>query len=118
MLGEKPVIEGDGEQTRDYIYVEDTVKGLLLAYEVEECRGEIINLGSGKELTIKNIIENICKYYDYTGEIEYMPKRTADVRRLCASSDKAKQILGFSPEISFEEGIIKTLNWYQNKLKK
>ena len=118
LTGQKPVIEGDGEQTRDYIYVEDTVRGLLLAYENgEKTRGEIINLGSGKELKIKSIIENISKYYNYQGEIEYKPERTADVKRLCASSEKAKKLLGFEPEIDFEEGIVKTLNWYEKKLK-
>lgn len=119
LSGEKPVIEGNGEQTRDYIYVEDTVRGLILAYENgEETKGEIINLGSGKELTIKSIIENICKYYDYKGEIEYKPERTADVKRLCASSEKAKELLKFSPTVNFEEGIKKTLDWYEKKLGK
>ena len=114
--GEKPVIEGDGMQTRDYIYVEDTVRGLILAYEVEEAKGQLINLGSGKELTIKSIIENICKYFDYKGEIDYKPRRTADVTRLCASSKKAEEILKFEPKVEFEEGIIKTLDWYNEKL--
>ena len=119
LSGEKPVIEGNGEQTRDYIYVGDTVRGLILAYENgEKTQGEIINLGSGKELTIKSIIENICKYYEYTGGIDYKPERTADVKRLCASSEKAKELLEFEPNVSFEEGIIKTLDWYEKKLRK
>ena len=112
---ESPVIEGDGEQTRDFVFVKDTVKGLILAYETEGIRGEIINLGTGVELKIKDLIDGICKYYNYKGKIERKPERTADVRRLCACSKKAKEKLGFEPEYSFEEGIKITLDWYTKK---
>ena len=112
---EKPVIEGDGEQTRDFIFVKDTVRGLILAYETENLNGEIINLGTGEELKIKDLIDGICKYYDYKGEIERRPERKADVRRLCASSEKAKTLLNFTPEYTFEEGIKITLDWYGEK---
>ena len=110
--GEKPVVEGNGQQTRDYIYVSDTVRGLRLAYEQDNVRGEIINLGSGVEQKIVEIIEVICKYYNYCGEVEFREERTADVRRLCASSEKAKRLLGFEPKISFDEGLKLTLDWY------
>lgn len=110
--GGKPIVEGDGEQTRDFIYVSDTVKGLILAYEKEESRGQIINLGSGREISVKKLLDTICRYMGYTGEYEKRPARKSDVRRLCACSKKAKQILGFEPKVSFEEGINKTLDWY------
>jgi UDP-glucose 4-epimerase len=110
--GEKPFVESDGLQTRDYIYVSDTVRGLISAYERDNLRGEIINLGSGVEHTVIDIIRYICDYFGYTGEIEYKPERTADVRRLCASSEKAKDLLGIVCDIPFDEGIVKTLDWY------
>jgi UDP-glucose 4-epimerase len=110
--GEKPLIEGDGLQTRDFIYVDDTVRGLLLAYEKEESRRKVINLGTGIELSINDLIGEICRYYNYTGEIEYRPARLADVRRLCASSVRAKEILEFVPEIKFKDGLEATLGWY------
>lgn len=110
--GGMPMVEGDGEQTRDFIYVEDTVRGLILAYEKEESRGKIINLGSGKDISINKLLQGICDYMNYTGEWEHRPARTSDVRNLCADSKRAKAILGFEPQIGFEEGIKKTLDWY------
>ena len=110
--GEKPIIEGDGLQTRDFVYVTDTVRALILAYEKEESRRKTINVGTGIELSIKNLIDGICNYYNYKGEIDYRPERAADVKRLCASSKLAEEILEFTPEISFDEGIKRTLEWY------
>ena len=110
--GGKPIVEGDGEQTRDFIYVEDTVRGLIRAYEKEESRGKIINLGSGKDISINTLLQGICDYMSYTGEWEHRPARTSDVRNLCADSKRARELLGFKPQIDFEDGIIKTLNWY------
>ncbi|MDF2881112.1 MAG: hypothetical protein K0R54_1669 [Clostridiaceae bacterium] len=110
--GGKPIVEGDGDQTRDFIYVADTVRGLILAYEKEESRGKIINLGSGKDISINNLLDEICKYMRYNGEYDRLPARISDVRNLCASSQLAKEILGFETEISFEEGIRDTLDWY------
>lgn len=110
--GGKPMVEGDGEQTRDFIYVKDTVRGLILAYEREESRGKIINLGSGKDISINALLQGICEYMKYTGEWEHRPARTSDVRNLCADSTRAKELLGFEPQIEFEEGIRKTLDWY------
>ncbi len=113
--GGKPVVEGDGEQTRDFIFVKDTVRALVLAYEKEESRGKIINLGSGKDISINRLLKGICDYYGYTGEWEHRPARTSDVRNLCADSKRAREILGFTPEIDFERGIKITLDWYRNR---
>lgn len=113
--GEKPVVEGDGEQTRDFIYVSDTVRGLILAYEKEQSRGKIINLGSGRDISINNILKGICNYMNYKGEWEYRPARTSDVRNLCACSKLAEDVLAFKPQVSFDEGIVKTLDWYMNQ---
>lgn len=114
--GGKPLVEGDGEQTRDFIYVEDTVKGLILAYEKEESRGKIINLGSGKDISINTLLRGICNYMNYTGEWEHRPARTSDVRNLCADSTRAKKLLGFYSEVPFQEGIKKTLEWYNKTM--
>ncbi|MDR2940324.1 MAG: GDP-mannose 4,6-dehydratase [Clostridiales bacterium] len=112
LAGEKPVVEGGGLQTRDYIYVSDTCRALISAYGHDGLGGEIINLGSGTEYKIIDIINYICSYIGYKGEIEFREGRPADVKRLCASSEKAKNLLGFEAEISFEEGMAKTLDWY------
>ncbi len=112
--GEKPVINGDGEQTRDFIYVKDTVRGIILAYEHEESRGQIINLGSGIDISMNNLLKSICEYMNYSGEWIHKEERTSDVRNLCANIDRARKLLGFSPEMSFEDGIRETLEWYKH----
>lgn len=110
--GGKPIVEGDGEQTRDFIYVADTVRGLILAYEKEESRGNVINLGSGKDISINVLLKGICNYMNYVGEWERHPARKSDVRKLCADSKRAKELLRFEPYVSFEDGLEITLSWY------
>lgn len=114
--GGKPVVNGDGEQTRDFLYVKDTVRGLIMAYEQEASRGQVINLGSGKDISMNSLLKGICDYMGYTGEWKHMEERTSDVRNLCANIGKARQLLGFEPQMTFEKGIIETLDWYKNLL--
>lgn len=111
--GLSPIIEGDGEQTRDFIYVEDTVRAFIMAYENIKSRGEIINLGCGYDISINKLMATICDYMGHTAKWEKRPERTSDVRNLCACSKKAKELLGFEPKISFEEGIKRTLDFYK-----
>ena len=110
--GGRPVIHGDGEQTRDFIYVKDTVRGLIMAYENEASRGQIINLGYGKDISMNALMQTICDYMGYTGEWERRESRTSDVRKLCADISKARKLIGFEPEMDFEQGIKVTLDWY------
>lgn len=112
--GEKPVINGDGEQTRDFIYVKDTVRGLIMAYENEHSREMIINLGSGVDVSMNSLLNEICSYMGYEGEWEHREARNSDVRNLCANIDRAKKILCFEPAVRFEDGIKETLDWYRN----
>jgi UDP-glucose 4-epimerase len=112
MRREAPVIYGDGQQTRDFIYVEDTVRGIIAAYEIPESRGQVINLASGKEISIAEVIRGICAYFKYDGPIEYREARPADVRRHRADIRRAQKILKFAPRINFDEGLKRTLDWY------
>ena len=112
--GGRPVINGDGEQTRDFIYVKDTVRGLILAYENEKSRGKIINLGTGKDISMNALLSCICDYMGYKGEWDHLKDRPSDVRKLCANIDRSRECLGFEPEMDFENGIKETLDWYMN----
>ena len=111
--GGKPMVQGDGAQTRDFIYVKDTVCGLLLAYEKETSRGQIINLGSGIDISMNSLLQDICDYMGYSGEWEHQPERTSDVRSLCAKIQKAEKLLGFKPQMNFHDGLRETLDWYK-----
>ena len=110
--GKAPVIEGDGKQTRDFVFVKDTVKSIILTYENEKTRGEIINLGTGKDISMSHLVSKICEYMGFKGEWEYRPARTSDVRRLCANSSKAQKLIGYSPDTEFAKGLKATLDWY------
>lgn len=107
------MVQGDGEQTRDFIYVKDTVRGLLLAYEEDASRGQIINLGSGNNISMNSLLQEICDYMGYVGEWEHQPERTSDVRNLCANIQKAEKLLKFKPQMNFHNGLRETLDWYK-----
>ncbi len=112
LRGEVPVIYGDGEQTRDYLYVDDTIGGTLAAYKNPASRGKIINIASGKEISINYLVKKIAELMGYTGEIIYKESRPGDVRRHVADITLAKNLLGWQPVVSFEEGLHQTVEWY------
>lgn len=113
--GGRPIIHGDGEQTRDFVYVTDTAKAAVSMFESENTRGRIINIGSGREATINEVIEQICKAMDYDGEIEHTDPRPGDVMRHQADIGLARQLIGYEPQISFENGIERTVEWFTKK---
>ena len=89
-----------------------------MAYENEASRGMIINLGYGKDISMNFLLQNICNYMGYDGEWDHREERTSDVRNLCAGIERARTVLGFAPEMNFEEGIRKTLDWYTDRWSK
>lgn len=113
MNNEPPIIYGDGLQTRDYIYVEDTVNGFIEIYNTKKTRGKLINLASGEEKTILYMIQAIAKEMGYEGKIDFQPPRKADVRRHKGDITLAKKLFNFNPAITFETGIKKTVEWYK-----
>jgi len=112
LKGEKPVIFGDGNQTRDYIYVEDVVKANVLALEGKE---GIYNIGTGRETSVNELIEIFSKVLGREIKPEYAPPRIGEVHRISLDADMAKKELGFVPKYSLEEGIRKTIEWYKGK---
>lgn len=115
MRGEAPIIYGDGRQTRDFIYVDDTVRGIIAAYATPAARGQVFNLASGEEISIARVIKAICAYFNYKGAIEYREARAADVRRHRGDIQRAREALGFEPKVKFEEGLKRTLDWYMQR---
>ena len=112
-----PFIEGTGEQTRDFIYVLDTVDALLRLAESGTHRGEAFNVGSGRETTIRALIEAICTIMQYKGEIRRAPERGADVHRHCANVTKAEAIIGPIEKTSLEKGLEATVAWYVSRMR-
>lgn len=112
-----PIIHGDGLQTRDFIYVSDTADMTVQLSKCDEAIGKTINLGSGKEITMLELVQKICKILNYTGEIKYMPARPGDVRRLVAGTQLAEQLIKFKINTEFDAGLNATVNWYKENLK-
>ena len=113
LSGLPPIIHGDGEQTRDYIFVANTVQATLDIYEHKNTRGKIINIASGEEITVNKIVSTIAEILDYKEPFIKEPKRLADVRRHKADISLAKELIGFEPKIGFEDGIKETIEWYK-----
>ncbi|MFZ4694312.1 MAG: dTDP-glucose 4,6-dehydratase [Verrucomicrobiia bacterium] len=113
MRKETPVIFGDGKQTRDYLYATDTARGLIRLYEEEEARGQTVNLASGEELDVAEIIGDVSRLMGWKQPPRFEPARPADVRRHCADTKKGKRLLGFEPTVGWKEGIERTVRWYQ-----
>lgn len=107
-----PVIQGDGLQTRDFIFVLDTVASIMKLAGLEEAKGQTLNLGSGKETTMKEIVETLCNLTGYTGSIDYQPARPADVRRHVAGIEQSKKLIGEPAVISLADGLKQTVAWY------
>jgi len=110
-----PVIYGDGNQYRDFVFVKDVVRFNLLAASSDEAIGKTFNVGTGKVTRINRLWEMIRRLKGSNIEPEYERARPGDIRESVASIDYAKKTLGFEPEVSFENGLKETFDWYMNK---
>lgn len=110
--GLPPIIQGDGTQTRDFIYVADTVRGLLEFGKRRSNRGEIYNLASGIETSVRDIVDTLARLLDYKDGYEWQPARKADVQRHRADVAKAEALIGPIARTELGEGLTLTLDWY------
>lgn len=117
LRGKKPVLFWDGNQTRDFIFVKNTVEATLDIYKTKATRGKIINIASGEETAIIDILRAICKSMNYSGSIIKKPKRHGDVRQHCADISLAKKLINFKYQISLEKGVEETVKWYISNLR-
>jgi UDP-glucose 4-epimerase len=113
LKGQQPVIYGDGEQSRDFTYVDNVVSANLLAADAEGVSGEVFNIGCGERYTLKELVSRINKILDVRIEPEYGPPRPGDVRHSMASIEKAERLLKYKPVVSFEEGISRMVEWFK-----
>ena len=120
MLEDKEIpMFGDGTTSRDYTYITDIVEGIVRSCECVENNEsvyEILNLGNSSPISLKEMIETIGKAVGVTPNIKQLPMQPGDVERTYADVSKAKQLIGYTPKVSFEQGIKKFVEWYkQNK---
>jgi UDP-N-acetylglucosamine 4-epimerase len=112
--GKSPMIFGDGSFSRDFTYVKNVVRANYLALTTtnSECFGEAFNIGAGGRITINEIFFKICGIIGKNICPNYQPNRKGDIPHSNASIEKARRILGYTPEVGFEEGLRRTIDWF------
>ena len=109
----QPVVFGDGEQTRDFTYVENAVQANLLACEAPSVSGKVFNVGVGGRVSLNEVVRALGKISGKTLETKYEPPRDGDIRDSQADITQARELLGYEPQVSFEEGLSRTYEWYR-----
>jgi UDP-glucose 4-epimerase len=117
--GKQPVVFGDGEQSRDFTYVDNVVDLTLKACEAPGASGKVFNGGTGARITLNQVLKLLEKISGKSAKAEYDPPRTGDILHSQADIQQAGKILGYKPSVDFEEGMRRTWDWYkQNYAKK
>jgi nucleoside-diphosphate-sugar epimerase len=114
LRGESPVIFGDGEQSRDFTYIDNVVDETLRACEALEASGMVFNGGTGERITLNEVLKLLEKITDKTIRAKYDPPRAGDIRDSQADISLARTFLGYEPRVPFEEGLRRTWNWYKS----
>lgn len=113
MVGQPMVIFGNGTQSRDFTYVTDTAKGIIMAGFADNTVGRTINLGSGREIVINDLARKVALIIAQKKvQVTYENSRPGDVYRLCADVTMARQLLNFKPTVALDEGLSKLRDWY------
>src|SRR5271154_6933365 len=112
--GEQPVIYGDGEQSRDFTYIENVVDETLRACEAEKASGKVFNGGTGARITLNQVLKLLGEITGKTIRAKYDAPRYGDIRDSQADVSLARKILGYEPRVLFEEGLKRTWEWYKN----
>lgn len=111
--GTQPVIFGDGEQSRDFTYIENVVQANLLACEAPSASGKVFNVGTGSRFTLNQTLAMLQRISGANVEAKYEPAREGDIRDSQADITQGREILGYNPTVEFEEGLERTFSWYR-----
>ncbi len=114
LSGEDITVHGSGEQTRDFVYIDDIVQANLIAATTDAV-GEAYNVGTGESVTIRELAELIQDITDTDSDIVHTDARTGDIEHSRADISKAKEYLEYDPNTSLREGLKQTVEWYQNQ---
>lgn len=115
LRGEPPVLHGDGSQGRDFVYVEDVAEGLLAVADCDAAKGLDLNIASGAETPILELLTTLCSIAGFRGEWIREPRRIADVDHHIGDASKLLRVTGFRPPTSLEEGLRRTWGWYRTR---
>jgi UDP-N-acetylglucosamine/UDP-N-acetyl-alpha-D-glucosaminouronate 4-epimerase len=118
LKGEQPTIFGDGEQSRDFTYIDNAVNANLLACKADASKaaGEVFNVATGRRVTLNETFKALQPLTSYSGQVKYGPARGGDVKHSLADVSKAEAGLGYRPTVDFEEGLRRTVEWYRKEI--
>jgi UDP-glucose 4-epimerase len=118
VMHDQPIpINGDGKSTRDYTFVDDVVDAVLQSIEHPALNTEL-NISTGRETSVLELSEIVCKTLGRPHNVTFIPNRIIDtIQRRCVDGSKAKQLLGWTPKVTLEQGILKAAEWYKHEEK-
>jgi UDP-glucose 4-epimerase len=116
LRGEQPTIFGDGEQSRDFTYIDNAVKANLLACKAPSAQvaGKVFNVATGRRATLNETFKLLQPLTSYSGAPAYGEERGGDIKHSLADISQAEQYLGYKPTVNFEEGLRQTVEWYRS----
>ena len=113
---EPPTIYGDGEQSRDFTYIDNVVDANLLAGRAKRTQGEVVNIACGKAVTVNEIIEMINELLGKSVKPKYIAPRPGDVKHSLADITAARNLINYRPKVSFSDGLRLAIDWYKANL--
>jgi nucleoside-diphosphate-sugar epimerase len=114
--GRPPTIYGDGEHTRDFTFVANVVDGVLKACHAPKASGEVINVATGGRISLNHLFNTVRDYVGAKVEPIYADPRAGDVKDSQADISKAQALLGYTPLVTFEDGLKQTVEWYRSSM--
>ena len=117
LAGEQPSVYGDGEQSRDFTYIDNVVHANLLAAHApaDKVSGQVMNTATGSRITLNDTFRVLCDLTGYSGAPAYLPPRNGDIRDSLADIRLAGELLGYQPIVDFREGLGRTVDWYRKE---
>jgi len=117
LRGEQPAIYGDGEQSRDFTYIDNAVEANLLACTAPAAKaaGQVFNVATARRVTLNETFKILQGLTSYTGQPRYEAERGGDIKHSLADISKAEAGLAYTPKVDFEEGLRRTVDWYRGK---
>jgi len=113
---QSPTVYGDGEQSRDFTYIDNVVHANLLSARAKQTAGEVVNIACGEAITVNAIIDMINQIVGKDVQPIYADPRPGDVKHSLADITRAENLIGFKPVVSFNEGLQKAIEWYRDNL--
>lgn len=117
LSGKPPIVYGDGQQSRDFAYIDNVVEGNLLAASVPEAAGKTFNLANGRSTTLLELIDALKELLEVEIEPDFQPPRVGDIRDSMSDISKAVRVLGYTPKVDLKEGLRRSIEYYRSIVK-